>query len=219
MRTYTLLVILICSFCRLSVAQVPSASRRSGDCVVPNYRVLSPKKQELLDSLRVDPARWDALENNKDRLGFLNVTGAVIVVPLEFEGLEIDWQLASPSIRQDRIFLTNADQFYITAIVHGSKFSCDIGGGGSHPGYPDSHRHNVFHKSLQLSFSHNRIKGLEADVDIFNPNPKGGYGLGLLLHSFEVLLHTLGRTFGGSGRTNPYNVAFRSNWECLNSKR
>jgi hypothetical protein len=198
--------------CACPTAAAQNVTTRD-ECQVPDFVNLSQQRRDLLDHLLVGENRWNKLMNLK-RLGFLNVSGAVLEVPLVFSDAVVEGEYFEDAMRQDRVFLTNADLLDRQAIVEGSKFSPDIGGGGSHPNYPDSHRRNVFHKSLQLSFSHTRIKKLEADVDIFNPNLKGGYGLGLILHSFEVLFHNIDKALGGTGLTNPYNVSFRRNWDC-----
>ena len=79
-----------------------------------------------------------------------------------------------------------------------------------HGDYTSSFRQGL-HPSLQLSFSPDGRR-LDADLDSFNPSAGP---IGLIGHLAEVgILHTGSRFFGGSGQTNPYNVAFRSSWEC-----
>jgi hypothetical protein len=67
----------------------------------------------------------------------------------------------------------------------------------------------VFYKSNQLSFSTDH-SGLDADIDIFNPNLNSGFLIASLLHGgLEVLPHKV-----SGGLTNPCHVAFTQYWEC-----
>ena len=95
--------------------------------------------------------------------------------------------------------------------VRGSRsFSPDINRGSAHGSFNVTFRQNVVQRSLQLSFTPDGRR-LDADIDFFNPNKIPGEIAG---HIFEVFSHKLSRLFGAGGKTNPYNVAYRSSWEC-----
>jgi hypothetical protein len=144
--------------------------------------------------------------SNNQRLGFFNVTGAIAAAGLSLSGWRVYWDAGG--IQPDRtFFVAGAGATNLLVQVQASNsFSRDIGGG--HGAYSESYRRNVFSKSLQLSFTPDG-KYLDADIDIYNPNLKGGYVFGLVLHGVEVLANKM------TGKpTDPYEVAFRSNWEC-----
>jgi hypothetical protein len=61
-----------------------------------------------------------------------------------------------------------------------------------------------------MSFTIDGLR-LDADLDIFNPNLKDGYVIGLVLHAVgEVLMNKIFRK-----RTNPKAVAKKSHWQCV----
>lgn len=178
-------------------------------CNAPDFAGLSQSRRDELAQRGVTAEQWDRLRN-KQRLGYFNIVAAIASVGLSLIGWLVDW--ARGGIQQDRtFFIQGQGATNLQAQVRGSSiFSPDVFNGRSHPGYPDSHRQNSFFRSLQLSFSTDGTR-FEADIDFFNPNR--GFGA-ILLHGVEAFSHTLGRLFGGGSRTNPYNVAYRSSWEC-----
>jgi hypothetical protein len=180
---------------------------------VPNYRGLSDKTKSDLTQLGVTEKQWDFLSNNQ-RLGFFNLRGAITRLKLTLEGLQVDWDHGK-GIQQDRIFLRTARSFFSQTQNLDGAFSGDIGKGAKHGDYFISFRHDKLYKSLQLSFVRKRNR-VDSDIDIFNPNlkAKNGVFLGAILHGIEVLSNRLSKALGGSGKTSPYSVAFRTCWEC-----
>lgn len=181
-------------------------------CRVPDFAGLSAGRQNELRQRGVTPEQWDGLKN-KARLAYFNIVAAITSVGLSLAGWLVDW--TAGGIQQDRVFFiagpgaTNlADQ-----VKASSSFSPDANDGKSHPGYEDSHRQNVFFRSLQLSFTPQGNR-LDADLDAFNLNLNSSYGIGSALHVLSVFSNKVSKFFGGSGKTNPYNVAYRSSWEC-----
>ena len=177
-------------------------------CRVPKYGDLSQGRQDELAQRGVSPEQWNHLRN-KQRLGYFNITTAIAAAGLSLLGWLVDW--AAGGIQQDRTFFIQGQGAtnLLAQVRSSSIFSRDINNGGSHPGYEASYRQNTFLRSTQLSFSPDGRR-LEADIDFFNPNRIPG---GTILHLFEVITHSLGKVLGGT-RTNPYNVAYRSSWEC-----
>ena len=114
--------------------------------------------------------------------------------------------------RQDRtFFIQGPGATNLLAQVRSSFFfSRDITGGVAHGANSESFRSNSFTRSTQLSFSPDGTR-LDADIDAFNPNR---LPYGMIFHGVEAFFHILGGVFGGGSKTNPYNVAFRSSWEC-----
>ncbi len=181
-------------------------------CRVPDFAGLSRGRQEELRDRGVTPEQWDGLKN-KARLAYFNIVAAITAVGLSLAGWLVDW--AAGGIQQDRVFfIAGPGATNLAAQVKASSsFSPDINEGRSHPGYEDSHRQNVFFRSLQLSFTPEGNR-LDADLDTFNPNMQGGGPVGWVLHGLSVFSNRVSNFFGGSGKTNPYNVAYRSSWEC-----
>jgi len=175
-------------------------------CNVPDYAGLSQARRDELAQRGVTPDQWNALRN-KQRLGWFNIVAAIASAGLSLVGWLVDW--AAGGIQQDRTFFRQGPgATNLQAQVRSSSiFSPDINRGGSHSGYSDSYRLNTFFRSTQLSFSPDGTR-LEADIDIFNPN-RGFFGAAFHFLG-EILPHWLG------GRTNPYNVGNRRNWECVN---
>ena len=176
---------------------------------MPDYAGLSQARRDELAQRGVTPDQWNALRN-KQRLGYFNIVAAIAAAGLSLIGWLVDW--ARGGIQQDRIrFIQGPGATNLLGQVRSSGlFRSDIFNGRSHPGYEDSYRRNSFFRSLQLSFEPSTGTRFEADLDIFNPN-RAATGI---LHFFEGLTHFLGGIFGGGSRTNPYNVAYRSSWEC-----
>ena len=121
----------------------------------------------------------------------------------------MDW--AKGGIQQGRVFFKagpGATNLVSQAVATG-RFTHGHNLNIEHPGYPESYR-GGFHPSLQLSFSSDG-QNLDADLDSFNPSSI----LGAILHiGLEIIPHKLGSTIYGTKGTNPYNVAYRSSWEC-----
>ena len=182
-------------------------------CRVPDFAGLSAGRQEELRQRGVTPEQWDGLKN-KARLAYFNIVAAIASVGLSLAGWLVDWS-EGRGIQQDRVFfIAGPGATNLSAQVAASRsFSPDINGGRSHPGYEVSSRQNVFFRSLQLSFTPQGDR-FDADLDTFNPNMNGGGPLGFVLHGLSVFSNRVSDFFGGSGKTNPYNVAYRSSWEC-----
>ncbi|HEY6660206.1 MAG TPA: RHS repeat-associated core domain-containing protein, partial [Pyrinomonadaceae bacterium] len=182
-------------------------------CRVPDFAGLSAGRQDELRQRGVTPEQWDGLKN-KARLAYFNIVAAITSVGLSLAGWLVDWS-EGKGIQQDRVFFiagpgaTNLSQ----QVAASSSFSPDINKGRDHPGYEDSSRQNVFFRSLQLSFSPEGNR-LDADLDTFNPNWNGGGPVGFVLHGLSVFSNKVSHFFGAGGKTNPYNVAYRSSWEC-----
>ena len=154
------------------------------------------------------PEQWNALKN-KQRLGYFNITAAIASLGLSLAGWLVDW--AAGGIQQDRVFFVagpGASNLVGQANASG-RFTRSTNPRREHGDYTESFRQGL-HPSLQLSFTPDGRR-LDADLDSFNPSA-GPFGL--LGHIGEILLHTVSRFFGGGGRTNPNNVAFKSSWEC-----
>ena len=157
---------------------------------------------------RVSPEQWNGLKN-KPRLAYFNITAAIASLGLWLAGWLVDW--AAGGIQQERVFFVagpGATEL-LGQVSVSRNFAPDINRGRSHAGYESSFRQSVFHRSLQLSFSPDGRR-LDADLDSFNPNK---LPFGFLSHAIEVFGHKLGKLNGAKG-TNPYNVAYRSSWEC-----
>jgi hypothetical protein len=191
----------------LQAQQKQSSGGRKEPCLAPNFADLSIGKQWELIQLGARAEQWNALDNDQ-RLGFFNVTGAIGNAGLSLDGWSVDW--AGGGIKQDRTFFSAAaGAVNLLGQVENSKsFSPDIGKGGEHQAYNASFRQSVLHRSLQLSFTPDGSK-LDADVDIFNPNLQGGFGIGTIFHIVEVASNKLGKKL-----TDPHSVAFKYNWEC-----
>jgi hypothetical protein len=177
-------------------------------CRVPDFSGLSSGRQKELQERGVTPEQWNALKN-KQRLGYFNITAAIASLGLSLAGWLVDW--AAGGIQQDRVFFVagpGASNLVAQANASG-RFSRGTNPRREHGDYTESFRQGL-HPSLQLSFTPDGRR-LDADLDSFNPSA-GPFGL--LGHIGEILLHTASRFFGGSGRTNPNNVAFKSSWEC-----
>jgi hypothetical protein len=176
---------------------------KKGPCDAPDFWDLSQGKQMQLKQLGASWEDWIGLNNNQ-RLGYFNITGAIRSAELSLSGWSVQ------EIQQDRVFfVAGAGANDLRAQARAThKFSRDIGGGGQHPGHNDSYRQDSFSPSLQLSFSQDG-KSLDADLDNHNPNPKGGWGIGTILHGIDVLDNRI-----NNKRTDPYSVAQRNNWEC-----
>ena len=178
-------------------------------CRVPDFSGLSSGRQKELQDRGVTPEQWNHLAN-KQRLGYFNITAAIASLGLSLAGWLVDW--AAGGIQQDRVFFVagpGASNLVGQASASG-RFTPGTNPRSEHGDYTSSFRQGL-HPSLQLSFTPDGRR-LDADLDSFNPTA-GPFGL--LGHIAEVgLFHTASRFFGGSGRTNPYNVAFRSSWEC-----
>ena len=178
-------------------------------CRVPDFSGLSSGRQKELQDRGVTPEQWNHLKN-KQRLGYFNITAAIASLGLSLAGWLVDW--AAGGIQQDRVFFVagpGASNLVAQAAATG-RFTNGTNPRFEHGDYTNSFRQGL-HPSLQLSFTSDGRR-LDADLDSFNPSAGP---IGFLGHLGEVLLlHTASRTFGGSGSTNPYNVAFRSSWEC-----
>ena len=178
-------------------------------CRVPDFSGLSSGRQKELQERGVTPEQWNHLAN-KQRLGYFNITAAIASLGLSLAGWLVDW--AAGGIQQDRVFFVagpGASNLVAQANASG-RFTPGTNPRSEHGDYTSSFRQGLS-PSLQLSFTPDGRR-LDADLDSFNPSA-GPFGL--LGHIGEVfLLHTASRFFGGGGKTNPYNVAFRSSWEC-----
>lgn len=175
-------------------------------CRVPDFAGLSQARQEELARLGVSPTQWNGLKN-KQRLGYFNITAAIAAVGLSLFGWMVDW--AAGGIQQDRVhFVAGQGATNLRQQVAGNTRLFHSAPG--HEGYPDSWKQNVTTRSAQISFSPDGRK-MEVDIDF------GGSGtnfLGTTIHVFEWLAHQFGHFIGGGSKTNPYNVAYRSSWEC-----
>ena len=176
-------------------------------CRVPDFSGLSSGRQQELQERGVTPEQWNHLKN-KQRLGYFNITAAIASLGLSLAGWLVDW--AAGGIQQDRtFFVAGPGASNLVAQVRSTgRFTAGSNPRSEHGDYTDSFRQGT-HPSLQLSFTTNGRR-LDADLDSFNPSS----GAGIIGHIGEVFLHNVGRYLGGSGKTNPYNVAFRSSWEC-----
>lgn len=208
---FTLLLCSVVAITAFAPAAFTQSISSKYKCRAPDYALLSCRKQAELRKLGVTPRQWDSLKNNQ-RLGFFNVTYAITSRVGTLDGIQVDWDFEK-GIQQDRVFLRGTRAFF--AIAGRSDFS--RGDGSLHGDYFISFRENVFHKSVQLSFVRKRNR-LDPDIDIFNPSLKDGYLIGTIFHGFEVLWNNLRRWFGGNGRTSPFAVRFKDNWECLPDK-
>jgi hypothetical protein len=234
------------------------ATESQHNCTVPSFEDLSQETRKMILDMKVSYERWRSLSNAK-RLLIFNIVGAARKAGLSLGGVEVNW-VPGKGVHRDRVFLTGARPLF-DQVVASTHFSDDIGKGSLHGEYSNSHRHNVFYKSMQLSFTEDptlcekdderfddarqkciskggltdrlsiqfedgggsvsfrrpKHDGVDADIDVFNPNLRGGYGLGLILHGLEVgLAHDFSKKWGWLGLTDPYSVAFRkSNWACL----
>ena len=175
-------------------------------CRAPDFAGLSERRQEELTRLGVSPTQWNALKN-KQRLGFFNITAAIAAVGLSLAGWLVDWNAGG--IRQDRVFfIQGPGATNLLGQVNGNRTLFSQSNG--HPGYPEGFRQNVTFNSLQLSFSTDGSR-LDADIDIGRP---GSFPFGFITHGLEYVAHKIGNILGGGNKTNPYNVAYRSSWEC-----
>jgi hypothetical protein len=146
-------------------------------------------------------------------LAYFNIVAAITAAGLSLAGWLVDWSSPERGIRQDRVFFiagpgaTNLlDQVSVSR-----GFSLDLNRGGAHGEYNQSYRDYAFYRSLQLSFVPAGDR-LDADLDPFNLNFPG---VPFVLHFLSVFSNRISRKiFHGSGLTNPYNVAYRSSWEC-----
>lgn len=177
-------------------------------CRVPDFAGLSSGRQKELQERGVTPEQWNALKN-KQRLGYFNITTAIASLGLSLAGWLVDW--AAGGIQQDRVFFVAGPgaSNLVAQVTATGRFKHGKNPKSEHGDYVESYRQGT-HPSLQLSFTTAGDK-LDADLDSFNP--KGG-AFSWLGHAVEYVLHNVGRRLGGSGLTNPYNVAFRSGWEC-----
>ena len=175
-------------------------------CHVPDFSGLSQARQDELARLGVTPTQWNGLKN-KQRLGYFNITAAIAAVGLSLFGWMVDW--AAGGILQDRVhFIAGQGATNLKQQVSGNSRLFHPAAG--HEGYPDSWKQNVSTRTGQFSFSPDGRK-MEVDIDF------GGWGSsfgGSFLHGVEVLEHFFGHIIGGGSKTNPYNVAYRSAWEC-----
>ena len=115
-------------------------------CSPKDYEDLSTETQDELTLMNVSAGQWNDLSDDQ-RLGFFNVTGAMLNAGLSTVGLTVDWGNpdaggAEGPIHQDRVFFTGASNTYGEMEISGI-FSTDIGAGGGHPGYNDSYRLDV----------------------------------------------------------------------------
>lgn len=170
-------------------------------CNVPSYAKLSQARRDELAQRGVSAEQWDSLRN-KQRLGYFNIVAAMASAGLSLLGWLVDW--AAGGIQQDRVFFMQGQGAtnLLAQVMASSIFRPDKFGGGSF-------RSNSFTRSTELTFS-SEGRRLEVDIDAFNPNRLGSF----FPHGFEILAHALGRFLGGGRKTNPYNVAYRSSWEC-----
>ena len=180
-------------------------------CKVPDFAGLSKARQDELTQRGVSAEQWNSLPN-KARLTYFNITAAIAALGLSLAGWLVDW--GSGGIKQERVFFkAGPGATPLLAQVSVSRnFAPDIDPFKKleHPGHENSYRQSVFHRSLQLSFNSDGTS-LDADLDSFNPNLMP---FGTLFHIAEVAFgHKIGKKLG-SGLTNPYNVAYRSSWEC-----
>jgi RHS repeat-associated protein len=177
-------------------------------CRVPDFAGLSSGRQKELQERGVTPEQWNALKN-KQRLGYFNITAAIASLGLSLAGWLVDW--AAGGIQQDRVFwVAGPGASDLVGQVNATgRFTHGTNPRSEHGDYTESYRQGT-HRSLQLSFTTNGRR-LDADLDSFNPT-SGIFGF--LGHAAEYFLHNTSKFFGGSGKTNPYNVAFRSSWEC-----
>ncbi len=177
-------------------------------CRVPNFEGLSRGRQQELTDRGVTPEQWNALKN-KQRLGYFNITAAIGALGLSLAGWIVDW--AAGGIQQDRVFFVAGPGAtnLVGDVIRSGRFTFSRNRPGEHGAYTEGYRQG-FSPSLQLSFTPQGTR-FEADLDSFNPS--AGF-FGFLGHGVEYLLHNIGRRLGGSGKTNPYNVSFRSSWEC-----
>jgi len=172
---------------------------------VPDYAGLSQARRDELASRGVSPDQWNALRN-KQRLGYFNIVAAIAAAGLSLFGWLVDW--ARGGIQQDRTFFKQGPGATdLLAVVRSSSIFSPSN--GHPPNNPIGFRSNSFFRSTQLSFSSLGMT-LDADIDFFNP---GRNALSFIGHAYEVVAHFLGRIFGGT-RSNPYNVAYRTSWEC-----
>lgn len=175
-------------------------------CNVPDYNGLSQARRDKLAQQGVSPEQWNSLKN-KQRLGYFNITAAIAAAGLSLLGWLVDW--AAGGIQQDRTFFrAGPGATNLLAQVRSSNLFSRSN--GHKPNNPEGYRFVSLIRSPQLSFSTDGLR-LDADIDFFNPNK---IPFGSFLHGVEVFTHTLGRLLGGGSRTNPYNVAYRSSWEC-----
>jgi len=186
-------------------------------CRVPEFAGLSQRRQDELRRRGVSPEQWDGL-TNKARLTYFNVVAAITSLGLSLEGWLVDWSGTERGrgIEQDRVFFIagpGATNLFDQVKAPGSGFTIDINRGRDHGIYRESYRQDVFFRSLQLSFTPQGTR-LDADLDTFNPNFNSSYVIGSGLHLASVFSNMVSNFFHGSGKTNPYNVAYRSAWEC-----
>jgi RHS repeat-associated protein len=177
-------------------------------CRVPDFNGLSSSRQKELQDRGVTPEQWNHLKN-KQRLGYFNITAAIASLGLSLAGWLVDW--AAGGIQQDRVFFVAGpgSSNLVAQVTATGRFTHGKNPTFEHGDYTESYRQGT-HPSLQLSFTTEGNK-LDADLDSFN---KSGGVFSWLGHATEYFLHNVGRRLGGSGQTNPYNVAFRSSWEC-----
>ncbi len=182
------------------------------NCDPVDFAGLSAGKQQQLSQMGVSADQWNGLGANA-RLGFFNVTGAISSAGLSLNGWQVDW--AAGGIMQDRVYFAAGQGAgnLLHSVSNSNGFAPDIGRGGEHGAYTSSYREVDFRSSLQMSFTGDGGR-LDADIDIFNPNLRGGNVLGTVLHGFEVAGNKISRFLGRNGKTNPNRVAQRSNWEC-----
>jgi RHS repeat-associated protein len=186
-------------------------------CRVPDFAGLTQRRQDELRRRGVSPEQWDGL-TNKARLAYFNIVAAITSLGLSLEGWLVDWTGTERGrgINQDRVFFIagpGATNLFDTVKAAGSGFTEDINKGKDHGIYRSSYRQDVFYKSLQLSFTPQGTR-LDADLDFFNPNLNSSHLIGTALHGLSVFSNMVSSFFKGSGLTNPYNVAYRSSWEC-----
>lgn len=186
------------------------------------YFLLDEPVRAFISKLGVSGHQWNMLSSNQ-KLGFFNVSLSILECGYSMDGWKVDWNglpggakygvTRNPrdlffipedrkGIRQDRVFFKLPYVFPKLSIEKmRTPFSKDVNKGKGHEPYTYSFRKNVFGKSLQLSFDESGFY-LEADIDIFNPNFKGGYGAGFVLHGIEAAINML---FGF--KTNPRIVS------------
>ena len=169
-------------------------------CDAPEFSGLTQKRQEELTERGVSPEQWNSLKN-KQRLGYFNMVASVTSFGLSLAGWIVDWD-KDKGIQQDRVFFKQGvGATSLLSLVDSSKLISKRG---------PSYRSNTLTRSTEFTFSDEGRK-LEIDIDIINPY--SAIPIGGILHFFELVAHEIGGLYGG-GKTNPYNVAYKSSWEC-----